>query len=324
MKTSGMISTVGVIAGVFLPGLLIIILGAIWFITGNGTEIVFSARDMIPDLTDINKIVLLAGALLIFSGVEVSAVHAEDVRDPKHDYPRATFLAAGIALVVLMLGSLSIAIVVPQGDLSLVSGIMEAFTLFLDKFDLKWLIPVIAVLIAAGSVGELCSWIVGPSKGLYATAKHGNLPPFLQHVNGNGVPTHIIYVQAGIVTLFTFVFLVMPAVSSSYWILSVLCILLYLIMYVFVYSAAIRLRYCRPDVSRPYKVPGGFSGMWIVAGIGILGALFTIVIGFFPPSQLKTGNVLFYKGFFIIGTIIMCAAPLIISCFKNPSWKFKN
>jgi len=165
---------------------------------------------------------------------------------------------------------------------------------------------------------------VGPSKGLYTTAKHGNLPPFLQHLNRNGVPTHIIYVQAVIVTLITFIFLLMPTVSSSYWILSVFCILLYLIMYLFVYSAAIRLRYTKPDVHRAYTIPGGFFGMWIVAGIGILGALFTIVIGFFPPSQLKTGNVLFYKGFLIIGTIIMCVAPFIIIYFKNPAWKLKD
>ncbi|MFH1552995.1 MAG: amino acid permease [Candidatus Omnitrophota bacterium] len=323
MKTSGAISTIGVIGGVFIPGIFIIALGAIWLLTGKPSEIVFSARRLIPDVTNIDNIVLLAGALLMFSGIEVSAVHAQEVRDPKRDYPRATFFAAIIAIVVLTLGSLAIAIVVPQKDISLVSGLMEAFRLMLDKFGLRWLIPLIAILISMGAIGELCSWIIGPSKGLLTTAKHGNIPPFLQRVNKKGVPVNILLAQAVIVTVLAFVFLLMPTVSSSYWILSALCIILYLIMYIILYAAAIRLRYSRPEVPRAYMIPGGTLGMWVVAGVGILGAFFTLVIGFFPPSQLKTGNVYFYEGFLIIGTVIMCIVPLIISYFKNPAWKPK-
>ncbi|MDD5085744.1 MAG: amino acid permease [Candidatus Omnitrophica bacterium] len=321
IKTSGAISTVGVFCGVFLPGTLIIILAAIWLITGRASEITLSWRGIFPDITNVDKMVLLAGALLIFSGIEVSAVHAADVKDPKRDYPRAIFLSAIIAIVVLILGSLAIAVVVPQKDISLVAGIMEAFVLFLDHFGLKWMVPLMAVFIALGSLGELCSWIIGPSKGLLTTARDGNLPPLLQHVNKNGVPTHILMVQAVIVTVLSFIFLFMPTVSSSYWILSALCVVLYLIMYLLLYVSAIKLRYSKPDVPRAYKIMGGNFGMWVVAGIGILGAMFTFIIGFFPPSQLKTGNIYFYEGFLITGVIVMCLAPLVISHLKNPSWK---
>ena len=321
MKTSGRISTIGVIVGVFIPFVLIVILGAIWTFTGKVSQISFAVSRLIPDLKDINKIVLLAGALLIFSGVEVSAVHSEEVKDPGRCYPWATFLAGSIALIILMLGSLSISIVVPQKDISLVSGIMEAFQLFLDYFHLKWMVPLVAFLIATGSVGELCSWIVGPSKGLYTTAKHGNLPPFLKHINKNGVPTHIIMVQAIIVTGLSFIFLLMPTVSSSYWILSALCIILYLIMYILLYCAVVKLRYSRPDVDRKYKIPGGKPGIWIISIVGIIGAIFTISISFLPPSQLKTGSIYFYEGFLITGTFLMCAAPFVITRLKKSTWK---
>ncbi len=321
MKTSGAISTAGVIFGVFIPGLFIIGLGLVWLLTGKASEIVFSARGLIPDVTNVDNVVLFAGALLIFSGIEVSAVHSQEVKDPSRNYPRATFLAAIIAIVVLTLGSLSIAIVVPERDISLVAGLMEAFRLLLDKFGLKWLIPLIALLISVGSIGELCSWIIGPSKGLLTTAKQGNIPPFLQRVNDKNVPVNILLVQAVIVTVVAFVFLLMPTVSSSYWILSALTIILYLIMYLFLYATVIRLRYTRPNVTRAYTIPGGLPGIWIVGGVGFIGALVTLVIGFFPPSQLKTGNVAFYESFLIIGTIIMCSVPFILQLFRKPSWK---
>ncbi|MFC1576217.1 APC family permease [Candidatus Omnitrophota bacterium] len=321
MKTSGMISSIGVIAGVFIPGIFIIVLGIVWLLTGKASHIVFSAQGLLPDVTNVDNIVLFAGALLIFSGIEVSAVHSEDVKDPGRNYPRATFISAIIAIVVLALGSLSIAIVIPQHEISLVAGLMEAFQHLLDRFGLRWFIPLIAILITAGSIGELCSWIIGPSKGLLTTAKQGHIPPFLQRVNKKGVPVNILLVQAVIVSVVAFVFLLMPTVSSSYWILSALTIILYLIMYLFLYATVIKLRYSKPDVPRASRIPGGLVGIWIVGGIGFLGALVTLIIGFFPPSQLKTGNVFFYEGFLIVGMLLMCAVPLVISRFRKPAWK---
>ena len=321
MKTSGLISTVCVMGGTIFPGALIIVLGIIWLLTGGVSQIGFSAEKLIPNLGNINNIVFLAGALLIFSGMEVSAVHSNAVRNPRRDFPRAILLSAVIAIVILILGSLSIAIVVPQKEISLVAGVMEAFKKIFDAYHIAWLVPVIAVCIAAGSIGGLCTWIVGPSKGLFTTAKHGNLPPFLQHVNRHGVATHILIMQGFIVTALAFVFLLMPTVSSSYWILSALCVLLYLIMYVLLFSTAIRLRYSQPDVPRAYRIPGGNFGVWIVSGTGIIGALFTIVIAFFPPSQLETGDILFYETFLILGIIVMTAVPLLIFHFKKPGWR---
>jgi glutamate:GABA antiporter len=324
MKASGMVSLVGVLLGTILPGIFIIMMGVWWVKSGQPLQIDMSLGSLVPDFSNINNIVFLAGALLIFSGMEVSAVHAQDVRDPKREYPRAIFLAAGISLVLLTLGSLAIAVIVPQQDLSLVAGIMEAFTTILRVFHLEWLIPVFAVFITIGLMAELSAWIIGPSKGLLVTAMHGSLPPFLQKTNDKGVPTNILILQGVITTLMTLVFLFMPTVSSSYWMLSAFCILIYLIMYLLMFAAAIYLRYKRPDVPRNYRVPGGNLGMWVVAGAGFIASLFTIVVSFFPPSQIRVGSESFYEEFLIIGTLIVCAVPFIVLYFKHPGWMPKK
>jgi amino acid transporter len=201
---------------------------------------------------------------------------------------------------------------------------MQAFSVFLDTFGLRWFVPVIAVLIFAGVLSQVSSWIVGPSKGLFATSRDGSLPPFFQKVNKNGVATNLLLVQGGIVTALSFMFLFMPNVNSSYWILTVLTIQLYLIMYVLMFAAALRLRYSRPEVKRAYRIPGGNPGMWLVAGIGILGAIFAIFIGFFPPAQIATGNIVFYEVFLVSGIIAMCLPPIIIHFVKKPEWAGKE
>jgi len=66
MKTSGSISSICVIGGVFFPGILIIVLGIVWLTGGNVSHITFSVQTLFPDLSDVDHIVFLAGAFLIF------------------------------------------------------------------------------------------------------------------------------------------------------------------------------------------------------------------------------------------------------------------
>jgi amino acid transporter len=320
MKTSGWISTAGVIGGTLVPGALIIGLGIAWLALGNPSQVQLSGAAFVPDLGKMSGIVLAASTLLFFAGMEVSATHAQEVKNPQRDYPKAIFIATLVVLVVFVLGTLSIAVVVPGEKISLVAGLMQAFTVFLDKFHLAWLIPVVALLIAFGVFGQISTWIAGPSKGLLAVARQGYLPPFLQRVNRHGVQTPILIVQALIVTALSLVFLLMPTISSSYWILTALTAQLYLVMYVLLFISALRLRYTEPDVARAYKVPGGKLGMWLVTVVAVAAAAFTIAIGYFPPAQLQTGNVFFYDAFLVLGMVIVFAVPLLVYQFRRPGW----
>ncbi|MCJ7684007.1 MAG: amino acid permease, partial [Desulfobacteraceae bacterium] len=107
---------------------------------------------------------------------------------------------------------------------------------------------------------------------------------------------------------------------SAYWILTALTAQLYLIMYLLMFLSALVLRYKRPDVHRPYRIPLGNFGMWLVAVLGLSGGLFTLFVGFFPPSQLETGNLLFYESFLIIGILVMCGAAFVIYGLRKPGW----
>ena len=67
-------------------------------------------------------------------------------------------------------------------------------------------------------------------------------------------------------------------------------------------------------------MPGGNFGMWCVGGLGAIACVFAIVVGFFPPTDMKMGSIAFYEGFLGTGMLLMCAAPLIIYVFKKPTW----
>lgn len=320
IKTSSWFSTIGVIVGTLIPGLFIVLLGISWFFVGGTPQIQFTTQALVPDLSNISNLVFLAGLFLAFGGLEVSAVHAGDVKDPQKNYPRAILLAGLITFLVVMLGALSIAIVMPKEQIGLVTGLMEAFKTFFNYYNLAWVLPTMGLLLIIGAVAEVNAWIAGPSKGLYATSIHGNLPPIFQNLNKHGMPTHLLLAQAIVVSLTSLVFLFMPTVSSSFWILTALSAQTYLVMYVLMFIAAIRLRYTKPHVPRSYKVPYKHKGMWFIAGLGVLSSTFGFFIGFIPPSQINVGSLLFYESFLILSNVIMILIPLGIYQMKKPEW----
>ncbi len=320
-KASGWISTVGALIGTILPGALIILLGILFAIQDKPLQIAMSWQSFFPDFSKLDNFVLLAGVLLSLSGMEMSAVHAREVRNPQRDYPKAILLSAILITILSSLGSLAIAAVIPQKEISLVSGGLDAFSHFFTAYNLQGLTPVIAFLIAMGAFGQMSTWIAGPSKGLLAAAQSGDLPSSLSKVNRYGMPGSLLVFQAIVVSVISLVFLFMPTVSSSFWLLLVLTAQFYLLMYILMFVSAIKLRYSKPNVLRSYRIPFGNVGMWIVAGLGILSSLFAFLVSFIPPSQIQTGSIFFYETFLIGGILIGGSAPFIILLLKNKTWK---
>jgi len=323
-KISGLISTVCVSCGVFLPTLVLIILGTVYLLGGNSiqldTSITFS--NTIPSIHQSRNLIMLVGFIFGCVGIEVSAAHARDVRDTHKNYPIAIFSAATLVFFLTLLGGMTIAIVVPGKDISLISGVMKAFDMLFTHYKLHKLLPIFALLVGLGAAGQVSTWLVGPVKGLLATAQMGDLPPVFQKENKKGIPQNLLFFQATMISLAGIVILIVPNINTAFLMLTSLAVMLYAIMYIIMFIAAIRLRHTQPNVPRPYKVPGGTTGMWFVSCVGMLTVLACFIIGFIPPGGTPSkGMIMFNELFLVIGIIVMVAIPLIIYRFRRPGWK---
>jgi len=321
MKVSGWISTIGVILGTILPGAILIVMGLWWLATGHPSQITMTSGSVVPNLANVGSIVFLVGVSLSYVGLELSSIHAGEVKNPHRNYPRSILIAVLIVLLIYIVSTIAVAAVVPQKEISLVAGLMQAFEAFFAPFNLAWIVPVIAALTAIGAFALINTWVIAPAKALMVTARNGDLPPVLQRVNNNFAPVTILVLQAVVGTLLAFIFVLMPNVNASYWLITALTSQLYAIVYILMFAAAIRLRYSQPDVERPYKIPGGNLGMWIMGGIGLAGSIIILIIGFFPPSQITTGSLAFYEAFLMGGIILFTLIPFVIYRFRKPHWK---
>lgn len=317
MNSSALFSNLCSLAGLLLPMSLIIGLGVVWITQGNPLQISFDIPSIIPHVTDKSMWVSLTAIMMSFCGIEIATVHANDVHNPQHAFPKALIYSVAIILSTLILGSLAIAVVLPGKDINLVSGIMQAFEAFFTRYHLHWMMPVVAVMLVLGGLGGVSNWIIAPTKGLLVAAEEGNLPELFQRTNKNGAPVVMLITQALIVTILSALFLFMPSVNGSYWLLTALAAQLYMLMYFIMFLAAIKLRFSEPEHHRAFKIPGGILGMLFVAGVGIVGVLVTLGVSFMPPQDINVGSITRYELTLVLGLILMCAPPFVSSWLQT-------
>ncbi|KKK51242.1 hypothetical protein LCGC14_3116910, partial [marine sediment metagenome] len=267
------------------------------------------------------SILTVTGMIFIsFGGLTKVASIAEEVKNPARNYPISILISAIIIITILSFGALSIAIVIPSGSIELPAGAIEDMASFFRVYNFPKLTSVVAFFITIGALGMISTWTIGPIKGMYATAEHGDLPIILQKLNKHQAPVNLLVLQAIIVTILAFVFLFTPTISSSYWILLNLTAHLYQLMYVLMFVSAIVLRYKKPHVKRAYKIPFKNVGMWVVGSVGIIGTTFALIVGYIPPTQIPGFNTMSYEIFLIGGTLLFCIIPFIIRYFRRPAW----
>lgn len=320
-KSSAKLTTLGGLIGTIIPAIILITLTLIYYLTGNEIHFTASAASFFPDLTNLNNLVLASSIFLFFGGMEINAVHVVEVDNPSRNYPLAIIGAAAATVIIFVFGTLCISALIPKHQINLVQSLLIAYNSLFDHFGLHWLGEVLAAMLAFGVLGQITAIVAGPSTGLLQVGRSGYLPPFLQKTNKHGIQQHILICQGIVVSIISVLLVILPSVQSAYQILGQLATILYLLMYIMMFAAAIYLRYKKPDIPRPYRVPGGKLGMWLIAGAGFSGALIAFFLSFIPPSQIPVGNPVNYVLILISGAILFVAVPLVVYTLRKPSWQ---
>ena len=317
----GKVSKWGGIIGTIIPAALLIILAAVYLLSG-GVNNLEMKEGFFPDLTNFNNLVLASSIFLFYAGMEMMGIHVMEVDNPKRNYPRAIIIGSLVTVLIFILGTFSLGIVVPAKEISLTQTLLIGFDNYFKYLHISWMGPIIAIALVFGVLAGVLTWVAGPSKGIFTVGRAGYLPPFFQKTNKQGVQRNILLVQGVIVTILGLLFVVMPSVQSFYQILSQLTVLLYLIMYMLMFASAITLRYKLPKLERPFRLGAKGNGlMWILGGLGFCGSLLAFVLSFIPPSQIAVGSNTVWFLVLILGAILFVVIPFIIYANRKPSWK---
>jgi amino acid transporter len=278
------------ILGTILPLFGMIFLGALWIFLERPIQV--DLNFSLPPMNELSGWTSLVALMASFLGVELIAVHIQDVNNPEKNFPRAIFLACGIIFITITFASLSMALVLPKEQIGRITGMMAVFTLFFQSFGMDHMSGIVAISIAVGSIGTMISWLISPAKGLFHAAKDGMLSKRWTRLNKAQVPSNILIGQAVLVSFFCVALCIFPKAESYSWFLTSLSTELYMIMYVIVFFAWMKL--------------SGYSLKSILISVlGLFGTLLTIAVSYFPMEGVSDGEIKQMLTLHLLGHLIL-------------------
>lgn len=327
-KYTARISKVGFVGGIIVPVLVLLVGLVIYFATGGVSQIKMDAATFVPDFGKVDTLVIFASFILAYMGVEASASHVNELKNPNRNYPLAMIVLAILTIALDALGGLAVATTLPASvlDGNLSFGVIEAFrAIFVQHIgpSMSWIVFVVALLLALGVLAEISAWIVGPSRALLDTAHDGILPPSFKKVNKYGVSVKTVVIQAVIVTVWDAVLCGSIALSggssSSVGYLTAigLTVVIYLVGYVLFFLGYFYLIFKKKNLQRSFQLPGGTPFKAIVAGVGLIMTVATLIISFFPSSNLDAQSNAVYQATLGVAFAISVAIPFIIYALRH-------
>lgn len=324
-KYTARIAKVGFFAGILLPAAILVILSICYLHMGGTLAIKMDSDTFFPDFTKVGTLVVSVAFILSYMGVEASATHVNEMKNPGRDYPLAMLLLMAAAIALSSLGGLSIASVIPVDQINLSAGVMQTFTILINHLGtgLGWAVRIIASLLLLGVLAEISAWIVGPSRGMLVTAQKGILSARFAKMNKNGVPVALVISQLVITSVaLTVLTNTGGGNNMSFLIALALTVVIYLCSYFMLFIGYIQLVRKQPEKKRTFNIPGGKHVKIVVAIVGLIASMLAFVVSFFPPTGLpgEEANEI-YSVLLVVCFLVVLSIPFIIYALHDKRQK---
>ena len=316
------IADLGSVVGIIIPTCILLLLTVIYLISGGKSQIPLTTQALIPNFGQPGTLVVFISFLLSYMGVEASASYANDLDNPRRNYPLAMVLVVVSAIVLNAIGGMSVALTIPAAKLSLSNGIIQALTALFAHIGVHapMAASVVALMVAVGVTAEVAGWLIGPVRGIYMAAQQGLLPPALRKANRQDVPVVLVLIQGVIVTIWTLVLTLGGGGANLSFLIAIsLTVVIYVVAYLLLFAGYFVLIFKHKDLKRRYQIMGGMPGKIIVAGSGVLSTLFAFGISFVPPSSLSGSQATIYTTILVIGFLVTLSLPFILYAVHDKS-----
>jgi amino acid transporter len=304
--------------GTYIPGIILISLGVYGAMTGPPANELTLAT-LKPDLNNLPALNLLASIAFAFAGLELASTMGDEVENPR-SLPRSIFISAPLIAIVYILGTAAVLWRLPNKDVNVVSGFLEAIKAGANNISpaLWWIVPLCATLYAIGNLGGLGAWLIGPARMAFVIGLDRYFPKAFGVVHPRWHTPHVaILVQATLGTIFLLVSVLGKGtnVEDVYLILLDTQILIYFIPYLYLFVVFLIHRRRGENASEVVLVPGGSIGAWLTGLSGAIVTLFAMIIATIPPPDMG-GSALVFRlkviggalGFILIGGLIYLRA----------------
>ena len=284
LETSKWVPNIGAI----FKALIMVVIGVAAFIFAgkNGVANDLSFGNLLP--TWDAGLFFLPVIVYNFMGFELMSGAGDEIKNPGKDIPRAIIISGVLITVFYLLGTVGMLMALPVEDLGLVDGIIDTLRILIGETGFG---GVVVTLLGVGALysflANMVTWTTGANKTAAEAADEGELPAFfgkLHPINKSPVGA---FVLTGIISSVVIVVYGFMAGSNEdlFWTLFAFSSMVFLLPYLALFPAFLKLRKIDPDRERPYRVPGGNGLAWVMVVLCMLFIIQAVVFFIWVPGE---------------------------------------
>jgi len=295
----------------FIKVLLAVVVGClgIYGAITHGVANEYTVKSLLPSF-DANSLSFISVILFNFLGFEVVCTFADDMENPKKQIPQAIVIGGLVIAAIYIFSAFGIGVAIPTDQVSTSSGLIDSIQLLTGK-KTSLFISIMSILFLLSLFGNMISWALGVNNVACYAAENKDMPKvFGIRSEKNSMPVGSA-VMNGIVA--SVVILVAPFLPNQdlFWSFFALNLVMFLLAYLPVFPAFLKLRKIDPHTERPFKVSGSKGFLKILAVLPMIMILISIFFIAVPTSfdpETLAGTLPITIGsavFIIIGELII-------------------
>jgi APA family basic amino acid/polyamine antiporter len=232
---------------------------------------------------------LIAGASVIFFayiGFEAVSTAGAESKNPAKDMPIGIIGSLIICTILYILTCAVLVGVVPYTDLNVAAPIAVA----VDKMGLPWFAMLVKVGAFAGLTSVMLVLLYGQTRIFYTMARDGLLPKVFAQVHPRFQTPIVNTILVGIIAAGFAGFTSLDFLGNTTNVGT-------LVAFMFICITVIYLRFARPDLNRPFKMP-----TWAIVLIAGIGAIMCFMLFMSLMSHEATRS--FFIPYIVVGVLV--------------------
>ncbi|SHO44253.1 APC family permease [Anaerocolumna xylanovorans] len=228
---------------------------------GVANEYTFAS--LLPSF-DLKSLSFISVILFNFLGFEVVCTFADTMKNPKKQIPQSIIVGGIIIAAIYIFSAFGIGVAIPTQEVSTSSGLIESLQLLTGKTT-GIFIGVMSVLFLLTLFGNMVSWSLGVNNVASYAALNGDMPAvFAKRSRKNDMPAGASIMNGIVASLIVVLSPLLPN-QDLFWSFFALNLVMFLMAYLPIFPAFLKLRKVDPDTERPFKVSGNNAFLRVLA-----------------------------------------------------------
>jgi amino acid transporter len=266
--------------------MLTIGVGGFFYAARHGVANDFSLRNLAPAWGA--GLAFLPVIVYNFMGFELMSGASEEMSNPQRDVPLAIVISGILIAAFYLLGTIGILIALPVKDIGLIEGLLDSLhRLFDDLPGGSAFVFVLGLATLYTFLANMVTWTLGANRSAAEAAVRGDLPALFGKLHPqHKTPTSSAIITGIVSTVVIIAYgLIAHTAEDLFWTLYAFSSIVFLLPYLLMFAAFLRLRSVDAATPRVYRVPGGAAVARVLTVLCIAFIFQAIALFIWPPGN---------------------------------------